>query len=250
MNSLTVLASIRPRANTSDADATKPASLIPPASVLRALHRTLPSAASQGWQGTLDESRKMALRDDTTVHVKAGAAAHVPAPAVAPTPVQTPYAAPPAYPTNSQYRQPNAYSYHNPVAARPAAQTSVNAQTAYYPNAYLQSQPATAAAAAQYQYSYAQWFNYQPQAGQKMATATPYYGTYMPQPGTSTPRAVGNTAKPQAQQNGWGAYGQGQATATLPAHLRRSGTSTPGISTSVQQNYAPYHPYVPAQPGK
>jgi len=236
-NSLTLLTALRPRVDSS-ATGEDNAPLIPPVSVIRALHSTLPSGPAFGWQGTLDESRKTALRDDTTVHVKVGATVTPPQPAAQTYGTSTPYSA------NAPYRPAAPYAYHAPVIPRPGAQTAATNQNTYYPNAYLQSQPG--AAAAQYPYPYAQWYNYPAQPGQKNVAA-PYYGTYMAQ-GT-TPRAVGNTAKPQqAQQNGW-AQSYGQQPATLPPHLRRAGTSTPGSPNTVFST--PYHAYVPTpQPGR
>ncbi|KIJ45729.1 hypothetical protein M422DRAFT_251030, partial [Sphaerobolus stellatus SS14] len=132
-NSLTVLVSLRPRAAASP-ESLGQTSLIPPASVLRALQSTFPSAPAQAWQGTLEESRKMALQDDSTVHVKAGASVQNAAPVAQPA-----YAAPPGYAPNAQYRPPPAaYPYHAPVAPRPGTQTPI--ANPYYPNAYLQNQ--------------------------------------------------------------------------------------------------------------
>ncbi|KAF8511896.1 hypothetical protein BU17DRAFT_54342, partial [Hysterangium stoloniferum] len=254
MNSLTLLTALRPRFSPSESDASNQPPLIPPASVLRALHATLPSAPAAGWQGTLDETRKTALRDDATVYVKAGASQVSTQPITA-TPT-TPAYATPGYPSGAQYRPP-IYPYQNSqTGKRPGTQTPTASQSTYYPNAYLQSGQ-TAGRTPQYPCSYpqtyGQWFNYQPSTGQKAGATSSYYGSYSAQ--TSVSRAVGNTAKPQqAQQNGWAqGYGQNQTVATLPAHLRRAGPSTPGRSSPVPQPYAVYHSYVPptqAQSGR
>lgn len=253
MNSLTLLASLRPRlSNPSDTELASHRSIIPPPSVVRTLHATLPIGAAQGWQGTLDESRKTALRDDTTVHLKAGVAQVI----AQPTAASQSYGAPGAYPQNSQYRPQTTYPFHNSQAQqRPPAQPQTSSQSSYYPNAYLQGQPPGTVPQYQYTYPPASWYNYQAQtqSTQKTATGASLYGNYMPSMGT--PRAVGNTAKPQhTHQNGWaqGYGGQSQAAATLPPHLRRAGTSTPGTQTPTQ-SYSPYHPYVPpaqAQSGR
>ncbi|KAF8505134.1 hypothetical protein BU17DRAFT_101214 [Hysterangium stoloniferum] len=206
--------------------------------VLRALHATLPSAPAAGWQGTLDETRKTALRDDATVYVKAGASQVSTQPITA-TPT-TPAYATPGYPSGAQYRPP-IYPYQNSqTGKRPGTQTPTASQSTYYPTPI-------------YKAARRQWFNYQPSTGQKAGATSSYYGSYSAQ--TSVSRAVGNTAKPQrAQQNGWAqGYGQNQTVATLPAHLRRAGPSTPGRSSPVPQPYAVYHSYVPptqAQSGR
>ena len=252
MNSLTLLASLRPRSSTaSDPELATHCSIIPPPPVVRALHATLPIGATQGWQGTLDESRKTALRDDTTVHVKAGAPQVIPQPTTA----SQPYGAQGGYTQNSQYRPQTNYPFHNAqTQQRPPVQSQTPNQSSYYPNAYLQGQPSGTVPQYQYTYPPASWYNYQAQtqSTQKPATVAPLYGNYMSSMGT--PRAVGNTAKPQqAQQNGWAqGYGQSQAAAALPPHLRRAGTSTPGTQTPTQP-YSPYHPYAPpaqAQSGR
>ncbi|GJJ09573.1 hypothetical protein Clacol_003796 [Clathrus columnatus] len=233
MESLILLSSLRPRlATDSESD-----SLLPPPSVLRTLQSTIPIAPSQGWQGTLDETRKTSLRDDTTVHIKGGAT-HVPTQPAAATTVSTTmpsYTPSPLYAPGVQYRSSSTpYAYQPQPQARQGSQTPAVTQSSYYPNTY---QPA---AASQYQY-YSQWYNYQATAGQKGTAAAAYYGNY-----TTTPRPVGNTAKPQqTQQNGWTPGHTGSTTATvLPPHLRRTAAATtPGTPT-----YSPYHPYIPTQP--
>jgi len=66
MDSLAVLTSLRPKSSMDE-------SLIPPASLLRRLHRTLPLDPSPGWYGNLPASPTTALRDDMTVHLKSAA---------------------------------------------------------------------------------------------------------------------------------------------------------------------------------
>lgn len=247
MNSLTLLTSLRPRSSTTaNSELTAPPPIIPPPSVIRSLHATLPTGATQGWQGTLDESRKTALRDDTTVHVKAGA----PQPVAQPAANTQPYTSPATFNQNNQYRAQAPYQFHNSQSQqRSAVQNQTPSQTSYYPNAYLQGQPSGTTAQYQYTYPPAPWYyQAQTQSAQKPGAAVPYYGSYVPAGGT--PRAVGNTAKPQQpQQNGWAqGYGQSQAAATLPPHLRRAGASTPATQTST--SYHPYTPPAQAQSGR
>jgi hypothetical protein len=73
LDSLTLLMSLRPRSSTDE-------SLMPPASVIRQVYRTLPLDPSPGYHGTLPPipaSRTTALRDDNTIHLKSGALAAI-----------------------------------------------------------------------------------------------------------------------------------------------------------------------------
>lgn len=83
LDSLALLASLRPRSSAEDAPL-----LVPPPAVLHKLHRSLATGATPGWHGTLPATRSTALRDDATVKVRPGAvAAATPAAAgAAPTP--------------------------------------------------------------------------------------------------------------------------------------------------------------------
>ena len=108
LESLTVLASLRPR---SAEQATAPP-WVPPASVLRTLQRSLPLEGTEGWYGTLPPDRLTALRDDMTVHVKPGAE-----PAATPaTTTTTAVPATPAKPaaTPSTPYTPYSYNYQAP----------------------------------------------------------------------------------------------------------------------------------------
>lgn len=233
MQSLILLSSLRPRLSGIDGEH---APLIPPPSVLRTLHSILPLSPSQGWQGTLDETRKAALRDDTTVRVEGGVTPVAQQPATTVPPAVPAYPPSPLYASNVQYRStPATYAYLPQSQPRQSTQTPVIAQSNYYQNTYQST------GAPQYQY-YSQWYNYQTVVGQKGAPPTGYYGNYA---NTATPRPVGNTAKPQQpQQNGW-TQGYIQSPATvLPPHLRRAAApTTPGTPT-----YSPYQPYIPTQP--
>ena len=252
-----LLASLRPR-STGDAS-----SLVPPPEFLRKLHRSLPSEPSEGWFGTLPPSNLTALRDDTTLQIKAGVnipvsalpgagSTALPSPAIS-TGTTTAVANKPAaqlnyanfsypsYPGN-QYRGAYAYS----PSANP-----------YYPNAYPQSsgqpaqtqtQPGHAAQpyiGQQQQYnSYGSWYNYQQQAqGQQPATPTSlaasyasFFNSQQTQQQQTAPRAVANTVTPGKPTGSW------TATPTLPPHLRPAVTTQPpGTPTPAGQgNY--YYP--------
>ncbi|CAE6421593.1 unnamed protein product [Rhizoctonia solani] len=131
---LGLLTSLRPRTILSSIPS-EPTSLIPPASTLRALHRTLPYEPSPGYRGTLDPRREMSLSDNTTIKM-----ANVPAPVPAPPNVGTPRqavppqlaAAParPAYPTSTTAGSPY-YSHQPGYPQTPAGQ---------YPQAQAQPQ--------------------------------------------------------------------------------------------------------------
>ncbi|KAH9945633.1 hypothetical protein B0H21DRAFT_694088, partial [Amylocystis lapponica] len=254
MDSLTLLTSLRPRSSSDDSPP-----LIPPASVLQKLHRTLPVEATQGWYGTLPEGRITALRDDTTINVKSGVpipvAAATPAATVAPVakavaPVSTPYTLYP-YPNypGAQYR--GGYGTYTPGQANTfyqnhPPQAGQSSTAPHYPNQQY-------AAAGQHQYQYSSWYNYQTPAAQSAAgsssgRATPqpaagsplasnyasFFAQQAPQPQPQPQRAVANTVlaatggKAYQGQGAWG--GQGYAAPTLPPHMRTAmgGASTPG----------------------
>ncbi|KAJ1309695.1 hypothetical protein OPQ81_006460 [Rhizoctonia solani] len=130
---LGLLTSLRPRTILSSLPS-EPTSLVPPASALRALHRTLPTEASPGYRGTLDPRREMALRDDMTIKM-----ANIPAPVPAPPAVGTPrQAVPPQLAAAAPRPAPTAagspyYAHHQgyqaPVGQYP--QTQVQPQGAY-----------------------------------------------------------------------------------------------------------------------
>ncbi|CAE6516493.1 unnamed protein product [Rhizoctonia solani] len=152
---LGLLTSLRPRTILSSLPS-EPTSLIPPASALRALHRTLPTEPSPGYRGTLDPRREMSLRDDTTIKM-----ANVPAPVPAPPAVGTPRSAVvplAAAPARSGYPQPTApvtgyftQGYQTPVGQYPQAQ--VQPQGAYPQGQYAGYQQPQAQQQQQGQYS-------------------------------------------------------------------------------------------------
>lgn len=253
---------------------------MPTTAALRKLHRTLPIGATGGWYGTLPENRATALRDDTTVHIRSGAAAAAAAPApVPPTPATPAPAAPKASATPYNHY---AYPAYAPATSyRGGYGTYATGQTNYYPN-YPPATPVSAGThypAQQYgtsgaqSYPYSSWYNYQPTApsstapsGQATPQATPttaatpsgYQGffanTQQPQP----QRAVANTVlagKPYPA-GGW-APGAAAAAASpyvapLPAHLRAAapgsapGTPQPASTTTPYSGY--YATYQPPQP--
>ncbi|GAB1517815.1 hypothetical protein RhiTH_000865 [Rhizoctonia solani] len=208
---LGLLTSLRPRTILSSISS-EPTSLIPSSSVLRALHRTLPSEPSPGYRGTLDPRREMSLSDNTTIKM-----ANVPPPVPAPPNVGTPRqavpplaAAParPAYSTpaaagSSYYSQQPGYP-QTPVGQYPQAQ--VQPQGAYPQGQYAgyQQQQQQQQPQGQYpaQYPAAQQGQYpmattqaQPPAGQ---TQYPYpYNYPTAQPG-AYPQAGYTPAQPGA----------------------------------------------------
>ncbi|KAI1797527.1 hypothetical protein LXA43DRAFT_252040 [Ganoderma leucocontextum] len=250
-DSLTLLASLRPRPSDGDSEQ---APLIPTASVLHKLQRTLPLAATEGWYGTLPEGRTTAFRDDTTVHVRASSVVSsksAPAPATPAPKVTTP--APPYAPYGytggyqSQYRGYGAYP--------PATQS-----TSYYPSSTYNATPQPAAAAhypnAQYgataQTQYYGWYansgRSTPQPPAQTSNYTAYYGaTQQPQ----AQRAVANTVLSSAKQPAYTPATWTGTTSTayappLPPHMRAAvgGTSTPGTpspTTPAVPTYSAYY---------
>ncbi|KAF9478733.1 hypothetical protein BDN70DRAFT_994012 [Pholiota conissans] len=118
MDSLTLLASLRPRSSSEESPA-----IVPPSSLLHKLHLTLATQASPGWYGTLPPARSGALRDDATVKVKAGAAAVAPTTPAAATPSgaagQVGAAAGPAAISASNTFGAYGYTYGQPQNYRP-----------------------------------------------------------------------------------------------------------------------------------
>ncbi|TCD68809.1 hypothetical protein EIP91_009676 [Steccherinum ochraceum] len=265
LNSLAVLASLRPR--TSGDESGHPP-LIPTATALQKLHRTLPVGDTGGWTGTLPPARANALRDDTTVRMKAGTSPTLTA-SVAAAPPVTP--APPKLSTPSTSQQ---SSYYQSYAQTQTPQyrgnygtyaTTQPPSTQYYQYPSTTQQPITPAAHypnSQYQatghqqYYQGGWYNYQgpPAQGSTGGTSS---GRATPQPAVATAtstaaqsaytfynntpqqqqRAVANTvlsaatSKQQPYQQGSWPNGATSAAPTLPPHLRGSGGTpgTPGV---------------------
>ncbi|THH28440.1 hypothetical protein EUX98_g5761 [Antrodiella citrinella] len=199
LESLSVLASLRPRL---PGDSEHPP-LVPTASALRKLHRTLPVGDAGGWYGTLPPARAKALRDDTTVRVKPGVP--VPAPAVpvatpappAATPV-APRVATPVAPAQQQQQQPGNYSYTYPQPQYRGgygtyAPTTHSTTSQFYTQAYQQPHQQGSAhypnaqynASGQQQYYSAGWYNYQPPASAQASAAGGSSGRGTPQPATT-----------------------------------------------------------------
>ncbi|KAJ7630459.1 hypothetical protein FB45DRAFT_915553 [Roridomyces roridus] len=208
LDSLTVLASLRPR---SSAHPTAP--LCPPPAALHTLMNTLPRSAVPGWHGTL--STRSALRDDATVKVRPGVPATAPV-AAAPIP------AAPVYGTYNNYYSPQPGGRATPVAATQYRYPTKPQQGQYYP------QGGYGSTTNQLPYGYTGgggWFN---SYGAGTPTGTPaaagtygaFFGTTS---GTATPvagaKAVANTVMGKNTPQGWVQSGTPTATA-LPAHLR------------------------------
>jgi hypothetical protein len=235
--------------------------LIPPLEILRKLHRSLPVEPSEGWLGTLPPSNLTALRDDTTLQIKAGVTIPIgafsgtgsttlPSPAVSTG--NTPTAATiksttQANYTNFTYPTYGGNQYRGAYAYTPSTNP-------YYPNAYAQSsgqpaqtqgQSAQAYMGQQQQYnSYGSWYNYQQHQAQGQQPATPssiaasyasFFNSQQTQQQQTAPRAVANTVTA-------GKAGNWTATPTLPPHLRLGVTTQlPGTPTPAGQgNY--YYP--------
>lgn len=256
-DSLVLLASLRPR-STGDSS-----SLIPSLEFLRKLHRSLPSEPSEGWFGTLPPSNLTALRDDTTLQIKAGVnipvgalpgagSTALPSPTISTGTTTAVANKPTAQPNYANFAYPNypGNQFRGAYAYTPSSNP-------YYPNAYSQSsgQPAQAQTqpghaaqpyiGQQQQYnSYGSWYNYQQQAqGQQPATPTSlaasyasFFNSQQAQQQQTAPRAVANTVTPGKPAGSW------TGTPTLPPHLRpAAATQPPGTPTPAGQgNY--YYP--------
>ncbi|KAI9513139.1 hypothetical protein F5148DRAFT_1328816 [Russula earlei] len=258
--SLALLASLRPR-STKDTS-----SLIPPSEFLRKLHRSLPSEPSEGWFGTLPPSNLTALRDDTTLQIKAGVSIPVgtlpgagsttlPSAAISSGTPTTTANKPTAQATYANFTYPSygGNQYRGAYAYTPSTNP-------YYPNAYAQASGQTAQPGQgsqpyigqQQQYNtYGSWYNYQQhQTPGQPPTPTSLAASYASffnsqqsqQQQQNAPRAVANTVTA-----GKAAPGSWTATPTLP-HLRPGVTTQPpGTPTPAGQgNYYYPGPYPPA----
>lgn len=223
MESLTLLASLRPRLPNKETSA-----IIPPAAVLRSLHRTLPSQPTSGWYGSLSSSHGLALRDDTTILVKAPSAQPTPQPAPA---ISAQSSAASTQNASSLYTPAN-YSYANYTPQQQRTGYTPQTPGGYFPNTYNLNMGTPLAQKSQIpytpqfnpsQYSYASWYPNQVTSTGASNTNTPgptsRKGT--PQPAAAPPainstytpysalaaatpvRAVGNTITNKTQPNGW-----------------------------------------------
>jgi hypothetical protein len=180
MDSLTLLASLRPRS--SDDSCT----LIPPSSVLHSLHRTIPPHPKPGWRGSIPTGRTEGFRDNGTIKIRAGTAPSAPA-VVPPAATATTSTAP--APTVAPYGA-YTYAYAAPATQTPYRGSSTTTPTpyamqykptgtsSYYQNAY------TAPATTQGQSSY-----FSGATGQQ-----PYwYGNFTAATGSATPQSTTTT---------------------------------------------------------
>jgi len=240
--------------------------IIPPPSVLHKLHRTLALEPFPGWYGTLPTGRTTALRDDSTLKVRPGAATPAPAPATpavaAPAAVSATntfgaYGYPYAQQQNFRPQQAAAYTPYKPGQAPSYYQQAYYNQQSYGTGATAQ-QPYGAATGQQPYSAYSTWYgqyNTTAQGGSNSGRGTP-------QPVVATPAAVpttyGNTAtagtaatptgtasRTPAVANtvaaATGTYPQTPgATPTLPVHLR---ASQPVTSNGSPTTYQPQQSY-------
>ncbi|KAK0208880.1 hypothetical protein DFS33DRAFT_1306171 [Desarmillaria ectypa] len=253
LDSLSVLASLRPHA--SDCE---PSTIMPAAEIFHSLQRTLPLTGSAGWNGTLPAAQAVALRDDSTIRYRAGATASVPATTTPVPAAPTPAPATTVTPSTSfsgfnyQYAAPQQGQYRAPATAAYTATYRPGSATPYYPssqyqqpaqggqNAYYSAQAYAAIQATGHQpYAYTGWFSsFQPNAGgitsgrgtpQPATSAAPMpstYGSFFAATHTGTaaatppPRtpAVANTVV-GAKQAQWAA-GYAQQPPMLPLHMR------------------------------
>ncbi|KAH6917125.1 hypothetical protein BKA70DRAFT_1251399 [Coprinopsis sp. MPI-PUGE-AT-0042] len=269
MESLSTLASLRPRASGS-----KDLGLVPTPEVLRKLHRSLALEPNKGWHGNLPAARSTALHDDSTIKVKPPAALPAATPA-APTPVPATQSGTAAYPPygysypqagqqQQNYRSNSAYpTYKTGQATNGYYQGYNTPQQPYYSQqSYTSNQQPYGATTAQQPYSaYQSWYSqYQPPNGtSKAATPTPVatmttYGSYynanttVNGNGTRTPAVANTVATKPGQtaqaQGSWPAPGQ-QATGvapTLPSHLRTSQTTATTAYSPAGGYYQAYQP--------
>ncbi|KAF8973805.1 hypothetical protein BDZ97DRAFT_1776971 [Flammula alnicola] len=269
LDSLTLLASFRPRSSSEDGPA-----LIPPPSVLHKLHLTLATEPSPGWYGTLPPGRATALRDDSTVKVRAGVATPGPAVATPTTAVPTAASAPNAFGTygfaygqapNYKPQQATAYMPYKPGQAPSYYQGYVQggSQPTYYGQqsygaASTNQQPYGTTVQQPYP-AYSSWYGQQ-YAPQPIQTGTGGSGRGTPQPIVATPTtagggggastgvrspAVANTVVGNAVSGSGSTYSPTVgAMPTLPAHLRTTQTAvTTNGSPAPYQPQQGYYPY-------
>ncbi|KAJ2933613.1 hypothetical protein H1R20_g3522, partial [Candolleomyces eurysporus] len=274
MNSISTLASLRPRSSAEDG-----APLVPPPAILRKLHRSLALEPSPGWYGNLPTARPTALHDDSTIKVKSptpapAAAAATAAPNATAPVTQTPTAAYAGYSYNyGTTQQPayrpaaTAYAAYKPgqgAAYYQAFTPSTTQQSYYNPQSYAGSsnqQPYGSSGSAQ-TYPYGSWnYQYQPATASGSAkpstptTATASYNAFFNATAAAngatagrTP-AVANTVNKPAVPPAAGAWPPTAAgvAPTLPTHLRTAQTPTPVGNTTYQQQAGYYQAY-PIQP--
>ncbi|KAG5646076.1 hypothetical protein DXG03_004499 [Asterophora parasitica] len=261
MDSLAVLASLRPRTSSSQSlspfPSSTPTSILPPPHILHKLHRTLALEPTRGWYGTLPSSgTSTALRDDTTVR-KSSRSAPVPTPAPVPVPVPTPQQQQQVPTTTAPvYTGYGAYAYgaqqqQAQTQYRPATTTTTNgtAQTQQQPYQYTPQyynytaptqQVGAAGVGAGQQNYYAQTTGQQQQGYASAAYSGWYNAAYaqqaqaqqtqvqaQPQSGTGTPQPVQMQMQPTTYGSffgntaGAGAAGRTPAVANTVAYTPR-----------------------------
>lgn len=232
LDSLTLLMSLRPRSSTDE-------TLIPPASVIRQVYRTIPLDPSPGYHGTLPPipaSRTTALRDDNTIHLKSGALAAIdpaltnstPSRPVLPAKVQTTTITATPTPTHTHLHTPTVtvpttLPYPYSAAGYPTTVPYASTYGTYTPTqgSYYQSYGSTTT-------GYSSWYGggYGQVGTGGRGTPTPIttavpVQVYPPQGGTYQPqphRAVANTMLSTPTKGGWGG-GVGTTTYATPVVL-------------------------------
>ncbi|KAJ7022012.1 hypothetical protein C8F04DRAFT_1312004 [Mycena alexandri] len=233
LDSLTLLASIRPRSSAHPA-----APLVPPPAVLHALQQTLPRAPEPGWHGTLP-SRIPALRDNSTVKVRPGV------PAVAPPPVPPPASIQPVMPTpvgGAYYPQ----QQQRVLPAQPGTGGQYRYSTSRAPG---QATPQQQQYAAQGQVAYPGHAQLSQQPGNYYGNAVPYGGGYAAGgawfgasgsgSGAYTPQQQQGTATPGGYATSMPVQVQPQPQTPTPgygAFMGAAGGSGSGVSTPVGMN--------------
>ncbi|KAF8167841.1 hypothetical protein B0H34DRAFT_792519 [Crassisporium funariophilum] len=268
VDSLTVLASLRPRSS-SEPNST----FMPPPSVLHKLHRTLALDPSPGWSGTLPPGHLTALRDDATVKVRAGVPAPAPvapAPAMATAPApatntfgnfayaynpQQPQVYRPQAPSYTPYKPGQAPSYYQSYVPPGTQQPQTYYSQPSYATGTTNQQPYGAATGQQPYASYSSWYSQYPAPVQNAAGTTPqpiiatpatmpstyggFFNTTATAAGTPPVAARTTTAVANTVVANVASYPQTPgAVPTLPAHLRPAqavnGSPTP---FQAQQSY-------------
>ncbi|KAG9125945.1 hypothetical protein FRC07_005523 [Ceratobasidium sp. 392] len=219
---LGMLADLRPRTVLASLSSNTPTSLIPPTSVLRTLHRTLPTEPAPGYRGTLEHKREMALKDNTTIKV-----ANIPAPVAPAAPVQ---AGTPVSAAKAALPRPGVTQIVYP--AHPGQQM-------YGSQHQVQQYPAGAAVAGQ-QAAYGYPYHYPVAAAAGYPTPTAGQATY-PAP------VAGQTGYPTPGQTGYPTPGQttvyptpGQVPGVYPAPVPGQAATYP--TPAPGQVAAPYNP--------
>lgn len=234
LDSLTLLASFRPRTSAS-ADNT----IIPSPHVLHRLHRTLSSITSLqapdlGYHGILPPTRATALRDDSTVRVKPGVAA------------------PPPNHTNGHHMNGSSQTYPNyQYAGYSTGKPAAGGYTPYKASAYgpVPQTPQAPAYFGQAAPSYAApgYYPGQPGSGSASRRGTPVgevsagnplpassYSNFFNSTAAMPQRVVANTVKvghgQQQQHQSYVGMAHGQPPVPIPPYLRvgaSSGYATP-----------------------